>query len=255
MNKPIALAVLILSIVNLPALAAGNVVSIRADSWYPMNGEPGATDPGYMIELAEKVFGSAGMTVDYKTMPWARALESVKKGEFDCVVGAYTSDAEGFVFPAEKWGMDSTTAFVKKGDSWTYNGVDSLKTRKTAIIQDYSYGDELDAFIAANPQAFEKLGGDDALTKNIKKLAAGRVNTMLESATVTEATLNKLGMTGVLANAGGTAEAEAMYIACSPADKTRAETLTKLVDEQTKALRSSGDLQKILGKYGLKDWQ
>lgn len=44
------------------------------------------------------------------------------------------------------------------------------------------------------------------------------------------------------------------YIACSPA-KESSKVLMKLVDEGTDKLRQSGELQKILDKYGLKDWK
>jgi polar amino acid transport system substrate-binding protein len=244
-----------LLLISSQAFCADTVVTIRADSWYPMNGDVGAADPGYMIELAQKAFASGGMTVDYKTLPWTRALDTVKKGEFDCVVGATTADAEGFILPKESWGNFSASAFVKKGDAWRYAGTDSLAKRKTAIIQDYSYGEEMDKYIVANPSVFDKNGGDDALTKNIRKLGAGRVNTLIETASVMNATLKKLNMEGQFEDAGEINTPESMYIACSPANKARSEKLTALVDEQTKALRSSGELAKILAKYGLKDWQ
>ncbi len=30
-------------------------VSIRADEWFPINGVPGSSSPGYMIELAQNI--------------------------------------------------------------------------------------------------------------------------------------------------------------------------------------------------------
>jgi polar amino acid transport system substrate-binding protein len=33
-----------------------DVVSIRADAWYPINGDAGSEAPGYMIEIAEVIF-------------------------------------------------------------------------------------------------------------------------------------------------------------------------------------------------------
>ena len=45
-----------------------------------------------------------------------------------------------------------------------------------------------------------------------------------------------------------------MYIACT-SEKEFSKDLMKLVDEGTNKLRQSGELQIILDKYGLKDWQ
>lgn len=96
---------------------ANQTISIRADNWYPMNGNPESNLPGYMIELARAIFKQHGYEVNYETMPWKRALSTVKTGKHDCVVGAYKEDAPGFVFPTESWGMDQADFFVKKGNS------------------------------------------------------------------------------------------------------------------------------------------
>jgi polar amino acid transport system substrate-binding protein len=127
-----------------------DTISIRADNWFPMNGQPNAKQPGYMIELATHIFTAAGHTVDYKLLPWERAVESVRKGEFDCVVGAYKDDAPDFVYPQAPWGMDRTVFFVKAGDSWTYTGLASFQGKKVAVIKGYAYGDEFDKYIIDN---------------------------------------------------------------------------------------------------------
>ena len=52
-----SIRVMLLAILFFPFSAiAENVVTIRADNWYPMNGEPSADQPGYMIELATAIF-------------------------------------------------------------------------------------------------------------------------------------------------------------------------------------------------------
>ncbi|GAB3037768.1 substrate-binding periplasmic protein [Bowmanella dokdonensis] len=230
-----------------------DTISIRADEWYPINGEPGAAKPGFMIELAEKVFGAAGHTVDYKLMPWERALDSVRKGDFDCVVGAYKEDAPDFVFPDEFWGYDDTAFFTRSGHNWSFDGLDSLLTQKVAVINGYAYGDELDALIEANPGVFQGLGGNDALEKNIKKLEAGRVDVVIESPSVMQAKLKDMGVSGI-GMAGTMNEPSEMYIACSPA-KASSKDYVALVDKGTRALRESGELDAILAKYGMSDWK
>jgi polar amino acid transport system substrate-binding protein len=76
-------------------------VTIRSDSWFPINGTPGDELPGFQIELAQRTFES----IDYRLMPWGRAVEQVGAGKFDCVVGAYIDDTPGFVLPTENWGI------------------------------------------------------------------------------------------------------------------------------------------------------
>ncbi|WP_157729877.1 transporter substrate-binding domain-containing protein [Bacterioplanes sanyensis] len=89
----------------LPIVAAAQTLSIRSDTWYPMNGDPQADKPGFMIEIAKAIFEPQGITIDYRLMPWERALSEVRAGRIDCVVGAYVEDAPDFVFPEQPWGL------------------------------------------------------------------------------------------------------------------------------------------------------
>lgn len=229
-------------------------ISIRADNWYPMNGAPGAEKPGYMIELAQIIFGEHGHSVDYQTMPWERALATVRAGEEDCVVGAYKEDAPDFVFPDQKWGLDQSAFYVKADSSWQYDGLNSLKGKKIALIGGYSYGEEFDQYVEKNPGVADFLNANNALELNIRKVIGGRVDALVESPAVLEAQLSEMGLEGKLKKAGDLGEAEPMYIACSPANPKSSEWV-QLVDEGTKQLRESGKLQEILSKYGLEDWQ
>jgi polar amino acid transport system substrate-binding protein len=236
-------------------IAADNVVTLRADLWFPANGEPNSNEPGYMIELAEKAFASAGMSIDYQLLPWTRAINTVRQGEFDCVIGTTRTTTPDFIFPKQRWGTDTTSAYVKKNDDWRYKNINSLKNRDVAIIQDYDYGDELNKYIAQHRKTFQSLGGEDALKQNIHKLFAGRVDTILENQMVMTAAIKKLPMEESLQSAGDLSGEAPLYIACSPANKERSKKLVNIIDTQTEALRRSGELAKILTKYDLKDWQ
>ena len=239
------------------SLFSGNVfsdtVSIRADEWFPVNGQPDSDKPGYMIELAKAVFEEAGHTVDYKIMPWERALDSVRKGDHDCVVGAYKEDAPDFIFPDVNWGLDSTGFFVKSDNSWQFTDLNSLLDKRVGIINGYAYGEDFDAFVTANPTVFSGLGGSDALDKNIRKLSAGRVDVLVESPNVMRAKLQEMGVSNVK-QAGTLGEPAEMFIACSPA-KASSQSYIKLVNEGTGKIRASGKLSSIMQRYGMSDWQ
>ncbi len=232
-----------------------DTVTIRADNWFPMNGDPKSATPGYMIELATQIFNEAGHTVDYRTMPWERAVKSVRSGQFDCVVGAYPEDAPDFIYPTASWGLDEAAFYVKKDEPWRYTGLDSLAAIKIGLIGGYAYDEAFDNYIKANINGnYQFIKGDNALENNIKKILAGRITTTVESPVVMLAKLKEMGHQDKIIDAGKLGEAEDIFIACSPA-KESSKALIKLVDEGTSKLRQSGELQKILSKYGLKDWQ
>lgn len=231
-----------------------DTVTIRADHWYPMNGTPGAANPGFMIEIAQQALAKGGHTVDYALMPWERALYSAQKGQIDCVVGAYKSDAPDLLFPENSQGIDTVAAYVKKGSAWRYSTLDALKSIKLGAISGYGYGDTIDAYIEKNPQSVQLTVGDTALDQNIKKLAAGRIDALIESPAVFDTKLKELKLEGHFEQAGTLSDVENLYIACSPV-KESSKTYVKLISEGTEALRQSGELAKILEKYGLKDWK
>ncbi len=101
---------------------------------------------------------------------------------------------------------------------------------------------------------FQFLNADNALEQNIKKVLHDRIDATVESPAVMNAKLKELGLKGQLVSAGRLASSEPMYIACSPA-KELSKKLATWVDEGTRKMRKSGELQKIMEKYGLSDWK
>lgn len=230
-------------------------VTIRADVWYPMNGN--AKQPqhlGYMIDLARIIFAAHGYQVNYKNMPWDRDLMSVKKGNDDCVVGAFHSDAPGFVFPDESWGVAVIGIYVKKGNPWRYRGLDSLKGVSLALIGSYSYTPTLNHWTQSHRQQIAYVYANNSLEQEIHMVMRGRVEATVSTVEVMQAKLKDMGLEGRLEQAGTVGKPIKMYIACSPA-KATSRRFVRWVDQGTRALRRSGRLQEILAKYGLKDWK
>ena len=236
--------------------AQAATISIVADEWCPYNCEPGSDKPGFMIEIAQKVLGSAGHTVDYKNMPWSRAIDEARKGKFDAIVGAAKDDAPDFVFPNKPLGVSVSVFAIRKGESWKYTGVESLAGQSVGVIQDYTYEDEFDAYVAANSKDSSKVqvaAGETALSTNIKKLEAKRISALVEDESVLNYGLAQEGKSGAFSIAGDLGASE-IYIAFSPAKKESAD-YAKLLSDGIDKLRASGELKAILAKYGLEDWK
>lgn len=236
--------------------APAATITIVADEWCPYNCEPGSDEPGYMIEIAQKVLGEAGHTIEYRNMPWSRAIEEARKGKFDAIVGAAEGDAPDFQFPSSSLGVSSNVFLVKKGSAWRYTDMASLDSVSLGTIRDYSYGDELDAYIAQHEKDAKRIqvaSGDAALDTNVKKLAAGRVGAIVEDRNVAEYLLADLGQQAEFESAGDLGE-DALYIAFSPANPNGKE-YARLLAEGVDKMRASGELATLLKKYGLQDWK
>jgi len=233
------------------------VITICADNWCPYNCDTDSDKPGYVIEIAKQVFAKSGITVEYKIMPWTRAIAVCRTGEINAIVGAAKSDAPDFVFPSNSLGQSGYSIFVTQGATWTYTGIASLKGKTLGVINDYAYTEELDAYIKENrndPKKIQVASGIDAKEINIKKLQGGRIDAFVESPSVMLYALNKMGLEDKFKMVGMVGQSDDLYIAFSPAIP-KSKDYAKILSDGVAALRKSGALATLLSNYGLKDWK
>jgi polar amino acid transport system substrate-binding protein len=240
----------------LPLCAAE--VTIRADEWYPINGEPNSERPGIMIELATTILGKAGHTVDYQLMAWDDAVARTKKGDFDCVVGALAGEAEGFVYPEEPWVLSAQTLYVRDDQNFSYSGIEDLPKLKVAVIDAYSYGDTLDAYIAANRNDPARIllvrNETKPLRSAMTRVLVGQADALLETSVVMDATLASSGFKGKLRRLAPALRnhTDQLYIACSPA-RASSKTYIDLFNAGLLKMRADGSLNALLARYGRRD--
>lgn len=236
--------------------AGAETLTIRADNWPPFNGNPKDAKAGYMIEALREIYGPLGHKIDYQLMSWDDSLASVRKGQFNAVVGASHDDAEDFVFPLESFGTSENTFFVLGKSNWTYNGIGSLGKIKLGVIEGYAYSDELDAYIKTNKKNSKVVisRGEEALALLINKLQTGKIDVVVEDASVMLYALMKLGLPpGQIKAAGLPHDSQELYIAFAPGHPA-SKGYAQQFDDGIRKLRASGKLQQILARYNLTDW-
>lgn len=248
------LLVFIITILNTLS-AHSETLTIASDYWYPMNGEPAAEKPGYMIEIATAIFKPHNINIEYKLMPWERSVIQTRSGTYNCVVGAYKTDTPDFIFPKEHWGFDTPKFFTLKDDPWIFNGsIASIKERNIGLIQGYNYYSEFDEYAKKQTgMHIQYARSEIGLETNIKKLFAGRIDTLVESSNVLHAKLNELGKSGTLKESGNITKPVAMYMACSP-KLASSERFINIINQDFLKLKQTGKLNTILNRYGLEAW-
>jgi polar amino acid transport system substrate-binding protein len=232
-------------------------ITIRADPWLPYNGLGNKPPAGYMIELAQKIARANGHSVNYANMPWDDALADVRKGTYDCVVGAARDDAEDFMFPDVPWGKSQNAFFGMAESPWRFIGMESLDSVRLAVIESYSYSDELDAYIEAHHADGKVVtisGIRRATMSAVSQMVAHKADVFVEDVNVMQQTLNTMQMTDRVINKGTLDELTDVYIACTPANP-RGKEFARMFSDGLVKLRASGELQAILDGYGLKDWE
>jgi polar amino acid transport system substrate-binding protein len=232
--------------------AASETLTIAADAWCPVN--CAAIDPhvGIGIDLARRVFEPLGYEVRYVIMSWSRALEEVRAGRVDAVVGANHSDDPTLLLPQTPILHITDDFYVRRDSALIFSGFESLKGQRLGVIHDYGYALQLKVFLAAHrrtPAMVQEVSGNDALRQNIRKLLAGRIDVLVESGPVMDYTLRRQGLTEKIKHIGGVLQGD-VYLAFSPAhpdSKRRAAAYDRGIAE----LRKTGALSALYGVYGL----
>jgi polar amino acid transport system substrate-binding protein len=242
---------LIFSACSTPVRA--DTIILAADEWCPYNCKTNAQKPGYMIEIAKYAFEKKGHKVVYKILPWSRAIVMARSGKLNGIIGAARAEVPDFIFPKDIQGTANVAFFVKAGDSWRYNGPNSLKNIQLGIIEDYDYGQVIDEYVKAHKDYVDIIAAEEALELNIKKVLAGRIQATVETVPVMEHYLNQTGRLGLLSEAG-TLELVDIYIAFSPKLENSKE-YARILSDSIEEMRKTGKLEAILSKYGVKDWK
>ena len=232
-----------------------DVISVRADTWCPYNCDPKSDRPGYMIEILKETLGKNGHTIDYKETNWARAIAESRAGKFTAIVGAAKSDAPDFIYPDLALGKGSSCFFTLPKTEWKYEGIASLDSITVGVIRDYSYdGDAFDAYTKNNikkNKRIDMVSGEQPLERNINKLKTGRIQALIEDATVFKY-VNTLSKAPLDTKNVGCVKVAPVYAAFSPA-QPHAAAYAKIVSEGLAEMRKSGKLKQRLAKYNLTD--
>lgn len=258
--RPIILGVIFAA--NLGLIGSGgtvqaDVVTLRADEWCPYNCVPGSDRPGYMIEIAQEIFNRAGHQVDYQALNWMRSIAETRTGRYTAIVGAIAEEAPDFIYPNEPQGMSSDGFARRKGATFRYTGQAAFEGLTLGAIRGYDYHEGVDAYIkkhGSDRSRVQLTAGDDALQQNLKKLATGRVDIVVDDQNVLRLAIQDLGLGDQLEIADSDGAPEPAYIAFSPAND-KASEYAALLAEGINDLRASGRLAEILGRYGLADWR
>lgn len=241
------------------ALQADTIV-VAAYVWEPYNSAEGAVPEGYLLDILRAVFEKQGHVIKYQVMPYSRALVLAKDGDIQAVLGTFATDAAeyGLLNTQASLGLSKTVFLVKKADKWRFKGLKSLEDRVVGAILGYTYGDEgLDGYLEtfkADPKRVSLVAGDDPVVANFRKLEVGRVNVLVEDSVVAQYVMAKNNWTNQFVFAGEIGQGTPLYVSFS-SKSPKVKAWLKLLDQGIADLRASGQLAKILARYGLKDWE
>jgi polar amino acid transport system substrate-binding protein len=219
-------------------------VTAAQDPWPPFI-QKGA-DSGLSIALIKAAMEKEGYTVDFKIMPWNRALNEVKNGNVDILPGAwYTDERAGYLIYSDYYAQNSIKFIKRKGDNFEFNGLDSLSGKKVGIVAGYGYGDEF-----SNAPNFSR-PETGSIEANIKKLLSNRIDLTLDDEIVAKSVLKRAGMDlGAIDFTANALSVNNLHIASGKAN-ARGQKIIDAFNKGLAAIKADGTYKKILADYGI----
>ena len=170
------------AILSLCSSALAADYKITSLDWAPYTNEnlPGQ---GASSAVVTEAFKAAGDNLTIEFYPWSRAVNMARtnKGYIAYFPEYYFKANEVDFLYSDPIGAGPLVFVERKSAPVTWDSYDSLKSKKIGVVKDYENTDELDARIASKALTAD-IAPDD--TKNILKLAAGRVDVAVIDANV-----------------------------------------------------------------------
>lgn len=238
-----------------PAQASADTIELRSDTWCPYVCDNKAA-PGYMVEAFIRIFEKHGHKVNFEIVNWARAVNETRQNKAHVIVGAMVNDSPDFIFPEKSFGTGDDFFYVPHDSTWSYTGEASLKGKKVGVINGYAYGGLVDDIIRKRKDVFISISGERPLDQLFRMIDSKRLDAFIENDAVFRYTLRekKLNPNDYKRVSENVADDPRLWAAFSPKNK-KSVAYGKIFSKGIVELRQSGELAKILAKYGLTDWE
>ena len=152
-----------------PAGAGERVVLVAEDDWYPYSAKRNGQAEGLAVDIVRAAFAAAGVTVEFKTMPYARCMQAVRQGVelgcFDTLKDASTRD--DYLFHEQPLFKATIAIYAPAAFAGSVNA-QQLAGHSVGLTNGYTYGDTIEK----NPAIRKDMAPNDFLT--LRKLVAGR---------------------------------------------------------------------------------
>jgi len=224
-------------------------VSIAAPAyWCPYACSGAGPRLGFAVEVANAALEAVGYSVRYQNAPYDRAIFEARRGRIDTTLPTFRDEAPGFVFPQHAVSLTEYCFYIPEDKPWRYTGPDSLDNISFVATSGYTYGNDVDAYIAANSQERVRLIKGDNIPERLRRMVEmGRYSALLDDRLLFESSPGN----HELVNAGCLEDRHAGYLALSPEKPERSSDIARAFDRGFERIRADGKICTILEKYGL----
>lgn len=156
------------------AFAKPPSVLIATGEYEPFTSEA-ASDDGLVNQIISQAFEEAGYSVTYEYMPWKRAIELTRRGDYTASSFWYYSKKreEEFIHAGPLFEERLVFFRLESTNEPAWDELSDLSGLKIGVVDGYTYTSELWDLGEAGKLTLERGPSDEA---NFKKLLAGRID-------------------------------------------------------------------------------
>jgi len=242
------LSITILCLISINAYAQQSekhkIIIYGYTKYMPFMDGNGKDAKGLYPFLVKKIFNKAGYQVDFKIMPWKRALKSGMKGK-GILAGILKNEERSKVMDySQHFYEESHAIYSLKSAPLNYNNINDLKAKKIGIITAFSYGQ---AFNQAKENKFFSVKEAKVSEQNFKQLIRGRLDAVIEEETIATIHLNNLKKNYNILKSKSYILKDGIYIAV--AKSLKQQKILDQFNEALAAMKKDGSYQLIIDKF------
>ncbi len=233
---------------------AGSTLRVATSQWAPHADYPESDLPGYMVEIIKAIFEPQGHPIDYRIMPWNRALLAAKSGDIDALLCIDPYTDASLLYHKNPIGCYQDALIGPASLQWSFQGIESLTTVHLGVEDQYGIAQDFKDY-AARPgnKMVHVITGEDPIETAYQMLERGRLDLIYNDISAFFWKLKKHSGDPSKYRVFHTLNKGSMYIGFYP-QLPQASRYLDLVDQGIDQLRKSGELAQILSRYGVSDW-
>ncbi len=154
---------------------ADTKISVASAEYRPIIYTENGEIKGICYDMITEMAKRAGVMVNIKMYPWARAMAMVKDGEIDAIFpAANTPERESFgVFMKKPLYLSQYGLFVKKGKEFEFHDINDLAGKRVGIMKGTIFTEEFEKAKKNNIFTVEEVVDEEM---NLKKVNADRLD-------------------------------------------------------------------------------
>lgn len=265
---PLSLAFLVICASILTKPVQAKVLVVASDEWCPYVCD-NANLPGFLVEIVTEIAAKNSLKVKFALTPLARALDLTEKGKIDIVLGLTPQHVSDFQLQKShlSFGGLYNDFYVRATDPWRFQSITDLEgaLKNNAVlgtINGYEYGEKIENLLKDNAAHVFSASGNSPLQKQLRMLRLGRLDILLDSRFTVQYQLSKLSQKSAQLKTSTTSDPSIVYAGTEgifiPLFLGFSPLLSKeyiqIFDYGLSNLRENGQLNRILAKYGVRDW-